>query len=87
MKEQFDALVEQLLSCDIFLGQATELLERSMIQRALDRSAGKQGAASKALGIHRNTLQRKMVEYELGSTRPRRKTAARAVPAKKRKSA
>jgi DNA-binding NtrC family response regulator len=87
MKEQFDALVEQLLSCDIFLGQATELLERSMIQRALDRSGGKQSAASKALGIHRNTLQRKIVEYKLGNSRPRRKSAARAVPAKRRKTA
>jgi len=87
MKEQFDALVEQLLSCDIFLGQATELLERSMIQRALVRSGGKQSAASKALGIHRNTLQRKMLEYKLGTSRPRRKSAARAILLKKRASA
>ena len=30
-------------------------------------------AASKLLGIHRNTLQRKMIEYKLGEQRPRKK--------------
>jgi DNA-binding NtrC family response regulator len=53
-----------------------------MIQRALDRSRGNQSAASKLLGIHRNTLQRKMVEYGLGE---RRKPMARAGRPRKRK--
>ena len=57
------------------------------IQGALERSGGKQTAASKLLGIHRNTLQRKMVQYELGnSRRPRRKPVARAGRTHKRKS-
>jgi DNA-binding NtrC family response regulator len=79
MKEKFDGLVEQLLGGSIQLHEAIEVMERSMIQCALERSRGNQSAASKMLGIHRNTLQRKMVEYGLGErrVRTRRKPMAR----------
>ena len=79
MKDRFDGLVDQLLAADIFLEQAIEVLEKNMIQRALERHGGNQSAASKQLGIHRNTLQRKLVEYGLGNGNHRRKPPARAV--------
>ena len=85
MKHEFDALVEHLLAGNIFLGQAIELLEKRMIEGALERSGGKHTAASRLLGIHRNTLLRKMVEYELGKSRPRRKPVTRAGRPHKRK--
>jgi DNA-binding NtrC family response regulator len=87
MKDRFDGLVEHLLDGGLFLQQAIEILEKSMIQRALEGNHGNQCAAAKQLGIHRNTLQRKMVAYEVGGTRPRtrRKPMARAGhPRKKR---
>ena len=62
MKDRFDGLVDQLLAGNIFLEEAIEVLEKNMIQRALERYGGNQSAASKQLGIHRNTLQRKLVE-------------------------
>jgi DNA-binding NtrC family response regulator len=86
MKQEFDALVAHLLSGNIFLGQAIELLEKRMIEGALEQSGGKQTAASRLLGIHRNTLQRKMAQYELGNSRPRRKPPVRAARKPKRKS-
>ncbi|MGA2773370.1 MAG: helix-turn-helix domain-containing protein [Bryobacteraceae bacterium] len=87
MKEKFEGLVEHLLGGNIRLQEAIEVLERSMLQRALERSRGNQSAASKLLGIHRNTLQRKMVEYGLGErrVRARRKPMARAGRLRKRK--
>jgi DNA-binding NtrC family response regulator len=87
MKEKFDGLVEHLLGGNIRLQEAIEVLERSMIQRALERNRGNQSAASKLLGIHRNTLQRKMVEYGLGNrrARTRRKPVAREERLRKRK--
>jgi len=89
MKEKFDGLVEHLLDGELFLQQAIEILERSMIQGALARNHGNQCAAAKQLGIHRNTLQRKMVAYELGGTRPRarRKPAGRAGSQRRKKAA
>ncbi len=87
MKENFDRLVQHLLGANIFLEEAIEILERSMIEGALKNSGGKQGAASKQLGIHRNTLQRKMQAYNLGNGRPRarRKPATRAGRAPRKK--
>lgn len=78
MKEKFDGLVEHLLAGNIFLEEAIEVLERRMIQRALERAGGNRSETSKQLGIHRNTLQRKMVEYHLtdGRGRVRRRPVA-----------
>ena len=84
MKSEFDALVEHLLGGNIFLEEAVEWLERKMIEGALELSGGKQTAASKRLGIHRNTLQRKMAQFKLGNSRPRRKPVARERTAKRR---
>jgi len=80
MKEKFDGLVDHLMGANIFLEQAIEILEKAMIQRALENNAGNQCAASKVLGIHRNTLQRKMVAYGLANGRghSQRKPAGRA---------
>ncbi len=78
MKDRFDGLVDQLLAANIFLEEAIEILEKNMIQKALERAGGKRSAASKQLGIHRNTLQRKMAEYGIGNGRPRRKPVTRA---------
>jgi DNA-binding NtrC family response regulator len=63
MKAEFDALVGRLLDAGMFLGQSIEILEQSMIQRAMERSAGKRTNASKMLGIHRNTLQAKLAHF------------------------
>jgi len=71
MNENFEALVEHLLEGNIFLEEAIEVLEKSMIQRTLERTGGNQCEASKRLGIHRNTLLRKMVAYGLGNGRGR----------------
>lgn len=72
MKSEIEGLVDRLLGANVSLDEATEILERSMIVGAMARHRGNQSAASKQLGIHRNTLQRKVVEYEL-----KRKPAAR----------
>jgi Fis family transcriptional regulator len=86
MKEKYDGLVEHLLDGGLFLQQAIEILEKSMIERAMERCNQNKCAAAKQLGIHRNTLQRKMVEYELGAKRAGRKPMARAGRLRKKKS-
>ena len=87
MKESFDALVDYLMTTGLFLEQAVEILEKRMVERALLDTGANQSEAAKRLGIHRNTLQRKMVAYEIDGKRPRRKPAGRAQakPARRRK--
>jgi DNA-binding NtrC family response regulator len=78
MKESFDALVDYLMKSGLFLEQAVEILEKGMIERALQATGTNQSEASKILGIHRNTLQRKMVAYQIDGRRPRRKPVTSA---------
>jgi DNA-binding NtrC family response regulator len=87
MKNEFDGLIEYLFSNHILLPEAVGLLEKRMIECALGHCENKQLTASKQLGIHRNTLQRKMVEYGIGNgrTRVRKKPAGRVARARKRK--
>lgn len=85
MKERFDELIDYLMETGFFLEQAVEIMEKGMIARALKASESNQSEASKVLGIHRNTLLRKMVEYGIQGKRPRRKPAGRELPGKQTK--
>lgn len=78
MKENFDAVLDYLTDAGFFLEQAVEILEKGMIERALQTTSANQCESAKLLGIHRNTLQRKMLELQIDGKRPRRKPVARA---------
>ena len=78
MKERFEELIDHLVNGGFFLEEAVEILEKGMIARALTKTKHNQSEASKVLGIHRNTLQRKMVQHQIDGKRPRRKPLARA---------
>ncbi len=80
MKERFKELSEFLLDNTFFLEQAVELMEKNLIELTLERTKGNQFAASKVLGIHRNTLKRKMTEYKIEGRRINRKPMAKASP-------
>jgi DNA-binding NtrC family response regulator len=64
-----EELAEKLLESSFFMEEAVELLEKGMIAGALLRTEGNQSEASKMLGIHRNTLQRKMAAYHIDGRR------------------
>ena len=49
----------------ILLDEAVHEFEKKFIKRVLDRLNGNQSRAAKILGIHRNTLSRKVGEYKL----------------------
>jgi DNA-binding NtrC family response regulator len=79
MKDRIAPLVECVLDGGLFLEETIELLERALITEALARAKGNQSAASKALGIHRNTMKRKIAEYGL---RPAKRKPASPVDKK-----
>lgn len=87
IKQSFDALMDHLTATGFFLEQAVEILEHGMIERALRATAANQSEAAKLLGIHRNTLQRKMREYKIDGKHPRRKAVSRKPVARARANA
>jgi Fis family transcriptional regulator, factor for inversion stimulation protein len=65
VREQLDSLVGMMVERGILLEEALTEFEKKFIKRVLDRSDGNQCRAAKVLGIHRNTLSRKINEYHL----------------------
>ncbi len=65
MKEQLESLVGSMVEHGILLEEAVTEFEKKFIKRVLERSNGNQSRAAKTLGIHRNTLSRKVDEYNL----------------------
>jgi len=60
VKNQLEELVQQMLDRGIRFEDARREFERCFIDRALDRSRGNVCRAAELLGVHRNTLARKV---------------------------
>ncbi len=65
MREQLESLVGMMVERGILLEEAMIEFEKKFIRRVLERSNGNQCRAAKVLGIHRNTLSRKISAYHL----------------------
>jgi DNA-binding NtrC family response regulator len=65
MKDQLEALVGKMVESGILFPEAVNEFEKKYIKRVLDRVRGNQSRAARALGIHRNTLSRKIGAYKL----------------------
>lgn len=65
MREQLEKLVQELLERGVLYDDARREFEKVFITRALQRSKGSVGDAAGLLGLHRNTVARKMTEYRI----------------------
>jgi DNA-binding NtrC family response regulator len=65
VRDQLDSLVQQMLERGVRYEDARREFEKVFITRALQRSNGCVGDAAELLGIHRNTVARKMSEYKI----------------------
>ena len=65
MRDQLERLVQEMLDRGVLYDDARREFEKVFIARALQRSKGSVGDAADLLGLHRNTVARKMTEYRL----------------------
>jgi Fis family transcriptional regulator, factor for inversion stimulation protein len=65
VREQLESLIGMMVERGILLEEAVTEFEKKFIKRVLERQDGNQSRAAKVLGIHRNTLSRKVGEYKL----------------------
>lgn len=68
MRDQLEKLVQDLLDRGVLYDDARREFEKMFIARALQRSKGNVGEAAELLGLHRNTVARKMAEYRIRRT-------------------
>jgi DNA-binding protein Fis len=73
VKDQLETLVGQMVDRGIHFDEAIVEFEKRYIKRVLETSKGNQSRAAKLLGIHRNTLSRKIDLYKI---EPRQRKAS-----------
>jgi len=77
VKRELEVLVGQMIERGVFYGDAVGEFERTFIKSVLEKNGGNRSRAAKSLGIHRNTLGRKLEELGLNNHHKARKLAAR----------
>jgi DNA-binding NtrC family response regulator len=65
VRERLEELIEEMIAKGIRFEDARREFDRRFIARVIDRSDGHLGRAAQALGMHRNTLSRKLIELRL----------------------
>ena len=65
MKDQLEALITQLVDRGVPFSAAQLEFEKKYIRQVLERTGGNQSRAARLLGMHRNTLSRKIEEHQL----------------------
>jgi DNA-binding NtrC family response regulator len=63
--ERLEKLVEEMVERGVHFEDAVREFEKRFIARVLSRSDGSLTKTADTLGIHRNTLSRKMGEYKI----------------------
>jgi DNA-binding NtrC family response regulator len=65
VREQLEKLIAEMVDKGILFPDAQREFEKRFIARVLARCDGNLSKAAAALGIHRNTLSRKLTEHRL----------------------
>ena len=65
MREQLERLVDEMVTKGVRFEDAQREFEKKFIAHVLSKAEGNVCKAADLLGIHRNTLSRKMIEYRL----------------------
>jgi Fis family transcriptional regulator, factor for inversion stimulation protein len=65
LRDQLEHLVDEMVTKGIRYEDAQREFEKRFIAHVLTKADGNLGKAADLLGIHRNTLSRKIAEYRL----------------------
>jgi DNA-binding NtrC family response regulator len=65
VRESLERLVTDMLDKGVHYEDVRRELEKLSITRALQRTRGSLGEAAELLGVHRNTIARKIAEYRI----------------------
>jgi Fis family transcriptional regulator len=68
MKTELEALIEQMISRGILFDEAVKEFEKKFILSTLTRHNHNLSKAAAALGIHRNTLSKRLSDYQNGAS-------------------
>jgi DNA-binding NtrC family response regulator len=78
MRARLEALIDEMLDGQIMLDEALAEFEKLYIQKALTRQKEHLSRTASVLGIHRNTLSKRVATYRT-QERPIARTAKRKI--------
>jgi transcriptional regulator with PAS, ATPase and Fis domain len=64
MRARLEALIEEMLEGRILLGEALTEFEKLYIKKALSRNKHNLSKTAAALGVHRNTVAKRVASYQ-----------------------
>ena len=64
MRARLEALIDEMLDGHILLAEAVSEFEKLYIKKALSRNKEHLSKTAQALGIHRNTISKRVAEYQ-----------------------
>ena len=64
MRARLEALIDEMLDGHILLAEAVNEFEKLYIKKALARNKEHLSKTAQALGIHRNTISKRVAEYQ-----------------------
>ena len=85
MRARLEALIDEMLDGQIMLDEALSEFEKLYIQKALARHSEHLSQTAATLGIHRNTLSKRVAGYRTQERAARQKTSTRRATSRKRR--
>jgi transcriptional regulator with PAS, ATPase and Fis domain len=84
MRARLEALIDEMLDGQIMLDEAVTEFEKLYIQKALARHKEHLSRTAASLGIHRNTLSKRVATYRTQERAASNHNARKSVPRRKR---
>ena len=84
MRARLEALIDEMLDGQIMLDEAVEEFEKLYIQKALARHREHLSRTAASLGIHRNTLSKRVADYRTQERASTNHNARKSAPRRKR---
>lgn len=84
MKDEMEQLIDRMINGGILFEEASQAFEKEFILKVLGRHNNNLSKAALTLGIHRNTLSKRLEQYQNGNGAAHHH---KPKPAKKRKPA
>jgi DNA-binding NtrC family response regulator len=78
LRTRLEALIEEMLDGQIMLDEARDEFEKLYIQKALARHKNHLSRTASILGIHRNTLSKRVAAYDAQERAASRSTKRRS---------
>ena len=78
LRTRLEALIEEMLDGQIMLDEARDEFEKLYIQKALARHKNHLSRTASILGIHRNTLSKRVAAYDAQERTTSRSTKRRS---------